>query len=593
MIDNKSIAKIFSEIADLLEIKGDNPFRIRSYRNAVMVIESFGESFEKLVREETMDLRTISGIGEAISGKIKEIVETGDCKAHRDLLKEIPGSLLEIIQLQGVGPKTTAMLWKKLGVTTVEQVEQLASAGKLRHLSGLGEKSEQKILESIQNRKKFSGRHLLGEAERAAQRVLEYLGAPLSQTRPKAKSGGTKEALFIARPAGSLRRGRETIGDIDILVTGKKCSDVIDRFTRFHEVETVLAHGDTKGSVKLKNGMQVDLRVVEQKSFGAAMQYFTGSKEHNVALRARAQRMGYTINEYGLFTVDKKGEKQKWVAGKTEEEIYEKLKLQFIPPELRESRGEIEAAEKRELPSLIDLQDIRGDLHMHTTETDGNATLEEMVEAARARRLEYIAITDHTKSTHVANGLDEKRLEKQIREIDKLKRQVKDLTILKGTECDILADGRLDLADTILEQLDVVVVSIHSYFNQTESEIMERLDRAFSNSHVKIFAHPTGRILFHRPPYAVDVEKLLALAKKHKVCLELNSQPERLDLNDVYLRMAREQSVPIVISTDSHATSQFDYLNYGVRTARRGWLEPRHVINTLPAKQFLRAIGRN
>lgn len=592
MIDNKAIARIFNEIADLLEIKGDNPFRIRSYRNAATVIETFGESFEKLVREGTVDLQSISGIGEAISGKIKEIVETGDCKAHRDLLKEIPPTLLEIMQLQGVGPKTTAMLWKKMGVTTVEGVEQLAAAGKLRDLAGLGEKSEQKILQSIQNRKKVSGRHLLGDAEQTAHQILDYLHAGPPEKKKRAKTARQKTTSFLAVPAGSLRRGRETIGDVDILVAGKNCEAIIDRFTQFPEVESVLAHGDTKGSVQLKSGLQIDLRVVEEKSFGAALQYFTGSKEHSVALRSRAQKMGYTINEYGLFKVDKKGEKEEWLAGRTEEEIYERLKLQFIPPELRENRGEIEAAEKRELPALIELKNVRGDLHMHTTETDGKATLQEMVEAARSRGLEYVAITDHTKSTRVANGMDEKRLESQIQTIEKLKRKTTGITILKGTECDILADGKLDLSDTVLEQLDLVVVSIHSHFNQSPQEITDRLERAFSNPHVKIFAHPTGRMLFHRPPYAVDVEKLFALAKKHKVCLELNSQPERLDLNDVHLRMARDQGVPIVISTDSHDTSQLDHLKYGVLTARRGWLEPRHVANTLPVKQFLKAIAR-
>lgn len=592
MIDNKSIARIFSEIADLLEIKGDNPFRIRSYRNAVMVIESFGERFETLVREGSMDLQTIPGIGEAISGKIKEIVETGDCKAHQDLLKAIPGTLLALMQLQGVGPKTTAMLWRKLGVTTIEQLEQLAAAGKLHGLPGLGEKTEQKILQSIQNRKKFSGRHLLGEAEEAANRILEYLSAASDAKKKGETSTKRKRASSSAMPAGSLRRGRETIGDVDILVAGKGSSHLIDHFVKFGEVESVLAQGDTKGSVTLKSGLQVDLRVVEEKSFGAAMQYFTGSKEHNVALRARAQRLGMTINEYGLFTVDPSGEKQKSVAGRTEEEIYHKLKLQYIPPELRENRGEIEAAEKAGLPVLIELKDLRGDLHMHTVETDGQATLQEMVEASRKRGLEYIAITDHTKSTHVANGLDEKRLEKQIREIDKLNRQLEGFTLLKGTECDILPDGRLDISDTVLEQLDVVVVSIHSHFHQTPEEIHERLDRAFSNPHVKIFAHPTGRILFHRPPYAVDIEKLLALAKKHKICLELNSQPERLDLNDVHLRMARDQGVPVVISTDAHAASQLEYAKFGVRTARRGWLEKQHVVNSLPVKKFLSAIVR-
>ena len=592
MIDNKFIAKIFFEIADLLEIKGDNPFRIRSYRNAATIIETYGENFEKLVREGTVDLQSISGIGEAISGKIKEIFETGDCKAHRDLLKEIPPTLLEIMQLQGVGPKTTAMLWRKMGVTTVEGVEQLAAAGKLRNLEGLGEKSEQKLLQSIQNRKKVSGRHLLGEAEQAAHHILNYLHAQTPEKAKRVKTARQKASSFLAVPAGSLRRGRETIGDVDILVTGKNCEAVIDRFTKFPEVESVLAHGDTKGSIQLKSGLQIDLRVVEEKSFGAALQYFTGSKEHSVALRSRAQKMGYTINEYGLFKVDRKGEKEEWVAGRTEEEIYERLKLQFIPPELRENRGEIEAAEKRELPSLIELKNVRGDLHMHTTETDGRATIQEMVEAARARGLEYVAITDHTKSTRVANGMDERRLETQIRAIEKLKRKTTGITILKGTECDILADGTLDLSNTLLEQLDLVVVSIHSHFNQSPQEITDRLERAFSNPHVKIFAHPTGRMLFHRPPYAVDVEKLFALARKHKVCLESNSQPERLDLNDVHLRMARDQGVSVVISTDSHATSQLDYLKYGVLTARRGWLEPRHVLNSLPVKQFLKAIAR-
>ncbi|MDD5543816.1 MAG: DNA polymerase/3'-5' exonuclease PolX [Acidobacteriia bacterium] len=593
MVDNKSIAEVFHEIADLLEIKGDNPFRIRSYRNAAMVVETYPESFDTLVREGTTDLQSISGIGEAISGKIKEIVASGDCKAHRDLLKQVPGSLLEIMQLQGVGPKTTALLWKKMHVKTVEDVEKLATAGKLRKLPGLGEKSEQKILESIQNRKKFSGRHLLSQAEEAAEEILRYLGAKPGEKATRKSSRRTAGVNFFAVPAGSLRRARETIGDVDILVTGKKCSAVIDRFVKFPGVDSVLAHGDTKGSVRLKTGLQIDLRAVEEKSLGAALQYFTGSKDHNVALRTRAQKMGFTINEYGLFAVDRKGEKEKWVAGRTEEEIYEKLKLQFIPPELRENRGEIEAAEKKSLPRLVELEDVRGDLHMHTTETDGTASLGEMVEAARGRGLQYIAITDHTQSTRVANGMDEKRLEKQIQAIDKLQRQFNDITVFKGTECDILADGRLDLPDSILEQLDVVVVSIHSHFQQSTREVMDRLERAFSNPHVRIFAHPTGRLLFHRPAYAVDLEKLFALAKKYKVCLELNSQPERLDLNDVALRRAPELGVPIVISTDSHATQQLDYLKFGVRTARRGWLEAKHIANTQPMKTFLKTISRH
>jgi DNA polymerase (family 10) len=592
MVDNKAIARIFSEIADLLEIKGDNPFRIRSYRNVVLIIEGFGESFEKLVHEGA-DLQVIPGIGEAISGKIREIVETGDCKAHRDLLKVIPGSILEIMKLQGVGPKTSALLWKKLGVTTVADLERLAGEGKLRTLPGLGEKSETKILEAIQNRKRFSGRHLLSDAEQAADRIIEYLGAAKGRTHTRAGSKSSKRAAFVAIPAGSLRRGKETIGDVDILGAGKRLGDVMDRFLRFAEVDTVLAHGDTKGSVKLKNGLQVDLRIVGEQCLGAALQYFTGSKEHNVALRARAQKLGYTINEYGLFTVDSKGEKLKCVAGELEEDIYEKLGLQFIPPELRENRGEIELAEKKKLPRLVEIRNIRGDLHMHTTETDGKASLKEMVQAARARELEYVAITDHTRSTHVANGMDEKRLEKQIREIQKLRKEVAGITILSGVECDILADGRLDLSDTVLEQLDLVLVSVHSHFNQPEQEMMERLERAFSNPHAKIMAHPTGRMLFHRPPYAVNVEKLIQLSRKYKVCLELNSQPERLDLNDVHLRMARDMGVPIVISTDSHSTAQLDMMKYGIQTARRGWLEARQVLNTLPVRELLTAMKRS
>ena len=528
--------------------------------------------------DEPKKLLEIPGIGKGMAANIQELCRSGKLGPHQDLLKKYRPSMLELLKIQGLGPKTIALLWSAFQVSDLAGVEKLAREGKLRELPRLSEKSEQKILKAIEDYRRISGRFLLDEADRTAQKLTEHLRHI--------------KGIEKITPAGSLRRGRETVGDLDVLITGPCCVDdeqragLIEEILRFPGIVEVLAKGDNKVSFKLRKGMQVDVRTLPPESYGAAMQYFTGSKNHNVSLRQRALRMGFTLSEYGLFRLDD----NERVAGATEDEIYGKLKLDCIPPELRENCGEIEAAAKHELPELIKVEDLRGELHMHTVETDGKCTIDEMAAAARERGYKYIAITDHSKNLAFANGLDDKRAEQHIARIHAADQQTDGITIMAGIEVDILADGELDLSDSVLEQMDVVVASVHSAFSQEPQQMTDRLLRALSNKNVSILGHPTGRLLLRRDAYPFDMDAVLNAARENKVAMELNAYPDRLDLNDVHLRMARERGVKVVINTDAHHTSHFEKIKYGILQARRAWLTPKHVLNTLPEKELRQAM---
>jgi len=578
-VDNKAIANVFYETADLMEINGDDSFRIRSYRRAAEALEGLPEQVSTLA-DEPKKLLEIPGIGKGMAANIQELCRGGKLGLHQELLKKYRPSMLELLKIQGLGPKTIALLWSAFQVSDVASVEKLAREGKLRELPRLSEKSEQKILKAIENYRRITGRFLVDEADRTAEKLTEHL----------------KHIKGIEKitPAGSLRRGRETVGDLDMLITGACCvddqqrSDLIDQILRFPGIMEVLARGDNKVSFKLRSGMQVDVRTLPPESYGAAMQYFTGSKNHNVTLRQRALKMGYTLSEYGLFRLDN----NKRVAGATEDEIYAKLKLDTIPPELRESCGEIEAAAEHKLPHLITLADIQGEVHMHTVETDGKCTIDEMAGAAKKRAYKYIAITDHSKNLAFANGLDDKRAVEHIARIRAANEQSRGMTILAGVEVDILADGELDLSDSVLEQMDVVVASVHSAFTQEPQQMTDRLLRALDNKNVSILGHPTGRLLLRRDAYLFDMEAILKAARENKVAMELNAYPDRLDLNDVHLRMARDRGVKIVINTDAHHTSHFEKIKYGILQARRAWLTPSDVLNTLPEREFRNAMKK-
>ena len=576
-MDNKGIANVFYETADLMEINGDDSFRIRSYRRAAEAIEGFPQQVSELL-DEPKRLLEIPGIGKGMAANIQELCREGRLGSHQELLKKYRPSMLELLKIQGLGPKTIALLWSAFQVSDLASVEKLAREGKLRELPRLSEKSEQKILKAIEGYRRISGRFLLDEADRTAQKLTEHLQHI--------------KGIEKITPAGSLRRGRETVCDLDMLITGPCCvddgqrADLIEEILRFPGILEVLAKGDNKVSFKLRSGMQVDVRTLSPESYGAAMQYFTGSKNHNVTLRQRALKMGFTLNEYGLSRLDN----NKKVAGATEDDIYGRLKLDWIPPELRENNGEIEAAAEHKLPELITLADIRGEVHMHTVETDGRCTIDEMAEAAKERGYKYIAITDHSKNLAFANGLDDERAVQHIARIRAANEQTDGITIMAGVEVDILTDGDLDLSDSVLEQMDVVVASVHSAFNQEPQQMTDRLLRALENKNVSILGHPTGRLLLRRDAYPFDMEAVLKTALKNKVAMELNAYPDRLDLNDVHLRMARDRGVKIVINTDAHHTSHFEKLKYGILQARRAWLTPKDVLNTLPEKAFRKAM---
>jgi len=578
-LDNKSIANVFYETADLMEVNGDDSFRIRSYRRAAEALEGHYQQVSELVGEQKK-LLEIPGIGKGMAANIQELCREGKLAQHQELLQKYRPSMLELLKIQGLGPKTIALIWSAYQVSDLPGVEQLAREGKLRELPRLSEKSEQKILKAIEDYRRISGRFLLDEADRTAEKLTEHL----------------KHIKGIEKitPAGSLRRGRETVGDLDVLITGPCCvndqkrAELIEEILRFPGILQVLAKGDNKVSFKLRSGMQVDVRLLPPESYGAAMQYFTGSKNHNVTLRQRALKMGYTLSEYGLFRLDN----EKRIAGATEDEIYGALKLDCIPPEMRENCGEIELAAEHKLPRLITLKDLRGEVHMHTVETDGKCTIEEMAEAAKERGYKYIAITDHSKNLAFANGLDDKRAVEHMARIRAADKQTDGITIMAGVEVDILAEGELDLSDSVLEQMDVVVASVHSAFNQEPPQMTDRLLRALDNRNVAILGHPTGRLLLRRDAYRFDMDAVLKSALKNQVAMELNAYPDRLDLNDVHLRMARERGVKIVINTDAHHTSHFEKIKYGILQARRAWLRPGDVLNTLPEKEFRKAMKK-
>jgi len=579
LIDNKSIATILYETADLMEINGDDPFRIRSYRNAAEAIEGHPQAIADIIHEPKQVL-AIQGIGKGMLSNLQELFKEGKLKLHAELLEKYHPSMLSLLQIQGLGPKSIALIWSAFKVSDIDGLEKLAREGKLRTLPRMSEKTEQKILKSIETFKSISGRFCLDDADKIAAKLTEQL-----QRLP---------GVDKITPAGSLRRGRETVGDLDILITGKCCLDqaqrdaVIDEILRFPGIMDVLVKGENKVSFKLRSGMQVDVRLLPPESFGAAMQYFTGSKTHNVALRQRALKMGYTLNEYGLARL----ENNERVAGHTEEEIYAKLGLDYIPPEMRENCGEIELAEKHEVPKLLTLADIRGDVHAHTVETDGKCTIDEMAAAGRQHGYEYMAITEHSKNLAFANGLDDKRALEHIARVRKFDEQTESIKIFAGIEVDILADGSLDLSDDVLAQMDIVIASIHSAFNQEPEQMTDRFLRALENRHVSVIGHPTGRILLRRDAYKFDIDAVLKQAAKNKIAMELNAYPDRLDLCDRHLRVAKEHGVKIVINTDAHHTSHYDKIKYGVLQARRAWLTSADVLNTMPVEKFAKAIKR-
>jgi DNA polymerase (family 10) len=581
-MDNKAVAGILYETADLLEIDGQDSFRIRSYRNAAEAIEALPQQIANLI-DDPKKILAVQGIGKGMLANLQHLFKEGTVEVHAELLKKYRPSMLELLKIQGLGPKTIALIWSTYQVSDLDGVEKLAREGKIRELPRMGEKHEQKLLKAIEGYRRIGGRFLLDTAEQLAEKLTEHLLA--------------MPGIGKVTPAGSLRRGRETVGDLDILVTGQGCIEdesrqaLIQHLLRFPGLMDVIAQGENKVSFRHRNGMQVDVRLLPPESFGAAMQYFTGSKAHNVALRQRALKMGYTLNEYTMAEL----ETETPVAGKSEEEIYAKLKLDFIPPELRENLGEIEAAAKHELPELLELSDIRGDVHMHTVETDGRNTIEEMAEAAQVRGYEYMAITDHSKNLAFANGLtDERALThiERIRAVEKAMNEKggKTIRIFAGIEVDILGDGSLDLSDSVLEQMDIVIASVHSLFNQDRDTMTERLLKAIANPNTSILGHPTGRQLLRRDSYAFDLDAVLKAAAKHKVAMELNSYPERLDLSDVHLRAAKQHGVKIVINTDSHHTSHMEKIRYGVTQARRAWLTKEDVLNSLPAQKFAGAM---
>jgi DNA polymerase (family 10) len=578
-MDNRDVARILRETAHLLEIDGATIGRYRSYEKAAELIESLPESIAA-VAKDPQQLKELPGIGDRMAEHIQEVLKTGDYALRKKLLQKYPQTILDVLKLQSLGPKKVALLWSTFKAGTVEDVEKLCREQKLRNVPGFGEKSEQNILKAVEVFKKSTGRYPIDTVEGEAQKIMAHIIA-------------FGKAVDSVTPAGSFRRGKETIGDLDLLVTlakgfvSQKHVDALsEHILKYSQLDQVLVRGENKVSFRLGIGLQVDVRLLEKESFGAALLYFTGSKEHNVALRGRANKLGYTLNEYALATL-KSGKR---VAGKSEEEIYAKLGLQTPPPEIRENTGEIEAAESKKLPTLLRLQDIRGDLQMHTTATDGKNSIEEMATAAKALGYEYIALTDHSKAVTVANGMDEKRTLEQIKNIREAQKRVTGIRILAGIEVDILKDGSLDLDDEVLAQLDVVVASVHSYMNLDRAAMTDRLLAAIENPYTQIIAHPTGRLLLRRSGFDYDMERILDAAAKNRVAMECNAYPDRLDLRDVHLRMARDRGVKAVISTDAHSTTHLSFMRYGVLTARRGWLEKKDVLNTLPTEQFLAAL---
>lgn len=557
-VHNADIAAVFEELADVLAIEGANPFRIRAYRNAARTVRDLPREVAAML-DKREDLTELPGIGEDLAAKMKEIVETGKVAALEEHRKKVPATLTELLRIQGIGPKRVRALYHDLGIRTVDQLQKAAQEGRVRALEGFGEKTERHILDQLKDRTGEEKRFQLAIATQYAEALIGFLK----------ESPGVNQVV----PAGSYRRAKETIGDLDILVTVAPGSPVMDRFTSYPEVEEVLAHGTTKSSVRLASKLQVDVRVVPEGSYGAALQYFTGSKAHNVAIRQLAQQRGLKISEYGVFKGDQT------VGGATEESVYAAVGLSWIPPELREDRGEIDAARMGRLPPLVELADLKGDLHAHTKATDGRNSMREMAEAARARGLEYLAITDHSRRLTMVKGLDPKRLRGEIEEIDRLNATNLGITVLKGIEVDILEDGSLDLPDEDLRRLDLVVGAVHSHFRLSRQKQTERIMRAMDRPYFTILAHPSGRLIDERAPYDVDMARIIRHASERGCFLEVNAHPIRLDLNDTDCRMAKDEGVMLSINSDAHSILDLENLRYGVGQARRGWLERRDVLN--------------
>src|SRR4051794_913964 len=557
-----------------MEIAGEDGFRIRSYRNGATAVEGYPERVADIVRDAARSVTEIPGIGKGLSFALQELIERGSCEKRDLLLEKFPPTALEFLKIQGLGPKSIAMIWEHYRVSTIDDLERLCLEEKLRELPRMGAKLEEKVLRSIAQYRQRTGRYLLSYAEGVAAELMELFRAT--------------PGVAAVTPAGSLRRGRETVGDLDLLVTGPQATAALDAFVAWPRVDEVLGHGENKASAKVcHEGLQVDVRALPVESFGAAMQYFTGSKDHNVAVRIRAVRMGLKLSEYGLFRADDNTR----IAGETEEGIYNALGLAWIPPELRENCGEIEAAEEGRLPELVELRQIRGDLHMHTTETDGRATLEEMAAAARERGYEYVAITDHSKAFAMANGLDEKRVVELARRVREINRNGGlGIRVFSGIECDILKDGTLDLASDALAELDLVIGSVHSHMNLEAAEMTDRLLRALECPQLRILGHPTGRMLLHRDPYPFDFDRMAAEAVRRNVWLEVNASPERLDLHGALIRNAKAKGARFTISTDAHHPKHLNSMRYGVVTARRGWLGPNDILNTRSADDFAAAL---
>lgn len=571
-VHNSEIAAMFDELADLLEIEGANPFRIRAYRNAARVIGGQSTSMADLL-SSGHDLTRLPGIGEDLAEKIKTIVETGKLPVLEEVAGRVPAALSELMHIEGLGPKRVKTLYEKLKVNSVEDLKRAAEGGRIQTLEGFGKKTEDMIKARIAGLAGAEQRITLNTAEEFAASLADYLR----------RTKGVRKLTI----AGSFRRRKETVGDLDILVTASKSSPVMERFTGYEEVAEVVSHGTTRSTVRLRAGLQVDLRVVPNMSYGAALHYFTGSRAHNIAVRTLGVKCKLKINEYGVFMGDKR------IAGKTEEEVFEHVGLPYIEPELRENRGEIEAAQRGQLPDLITVDQIRGDLHAHTKATDGHHSLAQMAEAARRRGYEYLAVTDHSQRVTVANGLDKRRLLLQLKEIDRLNDKLDGLRLLKSIEVDILEDGTLDLPDEVLESLDLTVCSVHSKFDLPPRRQTERIIRAMDNRHFNILAHPSGRILNARPAYEVDLERLMEAAKERGCIFEVNGQPKRMDLTDTACKLAKDMGLKVAISTDAHSAEQLDYMRYGVSQARRGWLEKADVINTYPLTKLLKQLKRS
>ena len=570
-IHNAEIAEMFDRMAALLEIQGANPFRVRAYRNAARTVGGLPRRVADMLADGE-DLSELPDIGKDLAGKIADIVDQGRFSALQDLEKEVPGGLVELTRLPGLGAKRVRILHDELGVSSAAELWRAAKSHRIQELRGFGAKTEQRILEALSRHAQEERRHKLSDVEQIADAYVDYLKA----------IAGVNEVIV----AGSYRRRKETVGDLDILVTCNKGSPVMRHFVEYDEVETVVSQGAIRSTVLLRSGLQVDLRVVDQASYGAALYYFTGSKAHNIAVRTMAIKKKLKVNEYGVFKSNRR------IAGRTEQEVFDAVGLRYIEPELRENRGEIEASKANRLPNLVSVADIRGDLHVHTNATDGRDSLEEMAEAAREVGYQYLAITDHSKRVVVAHGIDEKGLRTQLDAIDRLNATLQGFRVLKGVEVDILENGKLDLSDSVLEQLDLTVCAVHSGLSMSRTRQTERIIRAMDNPRFTILAHPTGRLIKERVAYDIDIERVMEAALERGCYLELNAAPNRLDLDDVHCRMAKDIGLKVAISTDAHTMNGLEHMRFGVDQGRRGWLEPADVLNTRPWSELQPLLAR-